>query len=254
MTVELGAYRASCPADRALLIADDQWRPGARRRAVVVCHSAGQGAADQDRAEWWPVPVVLAGSGDYVCLACDLGDPTRPAGPQSAGFSWGSEAAVSALDDVVALVRDERVGADGGPVLLAATSMGALVALGWARRHPGEVAGILLGCPVLALEDLYRSPTAGLAESVAAAFGVDPGDELPGLDQHDPWRYAADLAGLPIRVYASADDPIASDTETCRRWAARVGGPGVSVVDLGACGHWPRDTPAGDALAFAAGC
>lgn len=216
-----------------------------------MCHSAGQRAAAQAAVDWWPVPVALAATGRFVCVACDFGDPTVELGPTSAAFSWGNDHALGLVDEAVELVAGPRVGASAGPVVLAATSMGALVALGWARRRPSDVAGVLLGCPVLELRGLYESDRAGLAASVASAFGVAMGEALPDLATHDPAAYGGELQGLDVRIYASADDPVASDTGACRRWAAQATGSDVSVVDLGPCGHWPRGTPVDDAVAFA---
>ena len=173
-------------------------------------------------------------------------------GETSAGYSWGNDHALACLSAANDLLESAQVGATGGLVVLAGVSMGAVLALNWALRHRHHVAAVLLGCPVLDLEELYRGDRGGLSRTVAAAYGVPPGHALPGLDDHDPWRYAPVLGGLPIRIYASADDPVASDTDACRRWAEIVGGDAVSVVDLGPAGHSPRLTPVDDAVAFAA--
>ncbi len=253
VTVTVTGHSASEPGDGATLLTGARPTPPERRvPGVVVCHPAGQSHRDQHRAGWWPVPRALALSGDFVCLACDLGDGRQVTGVRSGPHSWGNDYSLARLDDAVDFLQSRRGGARPGPVLLAATSMGAVVALNWARRHRAAVAGVLLGCPVLDLELAYREDRGGLGASIAAAYGVRAPAPLPDPDTHSPARYAADLAGLPIRIYATGDDPVASDAGRCRQWAESVGDT-VSVIDLGPGGHSPVQTPVADALRFASG-
>ena len=248
VTVAIRRYSADEPRDGATLMRAERSAPAGL--GVMVCHPAGQTHADQVRPEWWPVPRALALDGDFVCLACDLGDGRRQTGVTSGPHSWGNDYSLHRMDDAVAFIRGPDGPARDGPLLIAGTSMGALIALNWARLHRSEVAAVVLACPVLDLERTYRDDRGGLGASIAAAYGVRSPAPLPDLVAHSPVRYAADLAGLPVRLYATADDPIASDVSHCREWARTVG-DSVGVVDLGAGGHSPAATPVGDALAFA---
>jgi hypothetical protein len=220
---------------------------------VLVCHPAGQRGLEQVATGWWPVPRALAATGEFVCLACDFGDGTAPLGPRSGPYSWGNEHALAQMSRAWEFLADPRVGARRGRIVVAGTSMGALLALKWARRHRSAVAALVLGCPVLDLDDVYRNDKGGLRVGVAAAYGIEPGEALPGSATVAPADLASELAGLPIRIYASDDDPVASDTQRCRTWARTVGEGSVSVVGLGPSGHWPVGTPSEDAVAFVRG-
>jgi predicted alpha/beta hydrolase family esterase len=245
--VEVGPYRPEMPRDGATLLADASFRPDRTRPGVLVCHPADQRHFQQEVAEWWPVPRSLATSGRAVCLACDLGDPDVERGPTSAAQSWGNDYSLVCLSAAYHYLTG-TVGARRGPTLLAGTSMGAVVALNWAVRNRALVAGILIACPVLDLGAAARGP---LAEGILAAYHVRRPAGLDRLTTYSPMAYAHELAGLPIRIYASRDDPLAANTEQCRAFAKRVGGTTVEVVDLGPAGHWPVSTPVDDALNFA---
>lgn len=252
--VELGRYSIAEPNDEAVLMRAAAG-PSTGQAGVLVCHAAGQRADEQSESGWWPVPMALARSGRFVCLACDLGNGTETRGLASGPQSWGSDHAVGQLSEARELLRDPRVRASGEEVVVAATSMGALVALNWVRRRPQSVAAVLLGCPVLDLEAVYWNDKGGLRDYVAAAHGIrptaDPESVSRILGDRSPVQFAADLEGVPMRLYASSDDPIGSDTERCVDWVKTVGGDAASVIDLGATGHWPVGTPADDAVAFA---
>jgi len=248
--IDLGSYTTSCPADEATLLMDGSYRADGTRRGVIVCHSAGQRHHDQTLVEWWPVPRALAESGRFVCLACDFGDPTVETGPTSARYSWGNDNALLRMTEAYQFLVGHRVRAKGGPVLLVATSMGAVLALNWSLRYRDQVSGVILACPVLDLMTVYCSSGASTF-GVGAAYGVRPPVGIPELSSHSPAAYAPQLSGLPIRIYASHNDPIAADAAECQAFAERVGGGQVEVIDLGSVGHWPIGTPVDDAMRFA---
>jgi acetyl esterase/lipase len=155
------------------------------------------------------------------------------------------------MSEAYDLLCGPRVGARSGAAIVVGTSMGALVGLNWALRHRELVHSVILGCPVLDLMALYKQDRFGTSTSIAAAYGVKPPALPPGLATHSPVEYATQLAGIPILVYASSDDPIADDTAACGQFRDRVGGDQIEVHDLGRAGHWPIDTPVGEALEFA---
>lgn len=235
------------PEDGATLMVDHSYRPDGTRPGALICHSAAQRHYQQDVADWWPVPRDLARTGTCVCLACDLGDPGVEMGPTSAAYSWGNDHALACLTDAHRYLVGPDIGARDERVVLAGASMGAVLALNWALRHRGLVAGVVLGCPVVDLEAVARGP---LAPSLAAAYGLEDPKGIADLGDHSPVSYASRLNGLPIRIYASRNDPVAADTDACESFAALVGGDAITVVDLGSCGHWPIATPGDDAVSF----
>ena len=99
-----------------------------RGRALVLLH-----AFPLSRAMWRPQREALAGD-------CRLITPDLPGFGDSPLLS--STPSVEAMADAVAGLLDELALRE--PVLLGGLSMGGYVALAFARRHPGRLAGLLL--------------------------------------------------------------------------------------------------------------
>jgi pimeloyl-ACP methyl ester carboxylesterase len=249
--IRLGPYTNDGENDGASLLVDDSYCPDGTRRGVLVCHSAGQSHDDQIRPEWWPIPRGLAETGRFVCLACDFGDSTVEYGPTSGRYSWGNEHAIARMSEAYRYLIGKEGGAKKGPIVVAATSMGAVLGLNWTMRYRHNVCAVILACPVLDLAALYTRTGDEDLLHIGAAYGVRPPVPIPQLPACSPVMYAAKLRGIPIRIYASSDDTIAADTSSCREFATRVGGDDIEVRDLGAVGHWPIETPLDDALRFA---
>lgn len=249
--IPLGSYTGDGENDGATLLVDDSYRPDGTRRGVLVCHSAGQSHDDQVRPEWWPVPRGLAETGRFVCLASDFGDPTVEFGQTSGRYSWGNAHAVARMSEGYRYLVGPKGGAKAGRIVIAATSMGAVLGLNWTIRHRHNVCAVVLACPVLDLAALYARCGDQDLLHIGAAYGVRPPAPIPQLRAYSPVMYASELRGIPIQIYASSDDAVAADTSSCREFAARVGGDGIEVRDLGAVGHWPVNTPLDDVLRFA---
>ena len=115
---------------------------------------------------------------------------------------------------------DEVLVDRGGPVLLAAHSLGCLLVAAWAAhsRHTGRVRGALLVAPPdLSREDLRHA--------------------LPGW-----WPVPRERLPFASAVVASRDDPygaFAQAEQRARDW-------GSTLHDAGACGHINADSGLGD--------
>jgi hypothetical protein len=221
----------------------------------VFVHWANRDAAVlRDRPSPLAVPLAdaalaVANAGVPV-FSFDFGDPSVASGPTSGPSSWGNDNAIASFAAAAAFLS--RGGAHDtfaigpaaatGKFFIYAASMGALAALNYlvSLNAPAEhCAGIGLVIPVLDLDDVYQNDKAWARAELGAAYGVIYPAALPELDAHSPAAYGkTSLAKLtmPIKIWASSDDTVASPTASCRRWAAGVG-PNVVVSDLGAVGH-----------------
>lgn len=138
------------------------------------------------------------------------------------------------------------MGAASGEVHLWGGSGGGTAAIAYARQNPGNVASIYLVAPLVALAAFYASlPVLGITQAeVNKAYnnGVDDGGTAfnLALPTHDPSASGnqAALAGIPIRIAYSTDDP-AIPPSTIAAYAALVNAAGGSVttVSQGAVGH-----------------
>jgi pimeloyl-ACP methyl ester carboxylesterase len=149
---------------------------------VVLLHGVGL------RAEAWAAQIEAL-SQRFAVIAPDMaghGESPRLTGPVG----------LSAYTDLVA----EGLETLGGPCLVAGHSMGAMIALDLAIRHPGLVVG------VAALNAIYRrSPEATSAVRARAAT-------LDGETSGDP-------SGPLIRWFGGAETP---EADACRRWLVSV--------------------------------
>lgn len=125
--------------------------------------------------------------------------------------NWGNAAAKSAITAAKSFLHSD-LGVPTGPVVLVGVSMGATVALNYAREFPSNVAGLALLYPACDLEDLIAA-TPSLETSINSTFGTTNATE------REPFNPAAnpsdllDVNGqllLPVRLWYSANDP------TCR--------------------------------------
>lgn len=223
-----GAYRA---AEAQIAVLPMVWEFAGTKRGVLSFHgaTAGVGALDYFVG-------TLGGDSNY--LSEPLGIPsfwgdfgnlvTYPT-------SWGNDDSITAVGAAWTWMK-ANLGVKTDQVLLAAGSMGVIVALNWARQNPALVAALIGGIPVLDLNDIYQNNKGGYQGAIGAAYGVTYPTALPGLSTHSPVAYPADVRGFPIRLYTSDNDPIASNTVAAQAWAAAVGS-NVTVISGGANGH-----------------
>ena len=198
----------------------------ALRRGVLFSH--GWGAAV---TAWSPQQYTDRG---YPLFAGDLGASLTSAGNDDSITATG------------AAWTYMKTTAGGGvktdKVLLLAASSGCLNVLNWAIQNPTLVQAIALVIPVLDLDDIYQNNKGGFRAGIGTAYGVTYPTAIPNLATHSPVAYSnanKALLAMPIKIWASDDDPIASATTASQTWATSVNGQGgnVTVTSMGAIGH-----------------
>lgn len=216
----------------ALLLPKD-WHSDGSRRGIIYAHAAGQEAY---HITSWAVPMALGG---FFPVACgDNGDPANLSGTTSGPFNWGNDNAIARITDAYNYLTG-ALGCKAGKVGLFGGSMGAIQLLNWARQNLAKVACIGLSIPVLDANDIYVNNKYQPA-TIPAAYGLVSPAAIPAgtLLTHNPVNYAAgDLNGVPIRLWPSDDDPVASNTTAAQAFAASGVGDTISVVSVGAQGH-----------------
>ena len=182
---------------------------GGNASGVGGSASAAGGGANASRTI-----VLVHGLGEHVGRYAALGDWLAQRGwtlrghdHRGHGRSQGARGTLRTshdlVDDLAAGI--DAVAADGAPPLLMGHSLGGLVALTYALRHPDRIAGLVLSSPALALglgplRKLLVAVMSRLAPDVAVSNGLDPTKV-----SHD-----AEV----VRAYV--DDPLVHDRITAR--------------------------------------
>lgn len=216
---------------------------GSRPRGLIYSHGVGQqGALVLVNPAASVDPLTRAG---WIVGAADLGN--------SATFSnCGNDDSIAAMTALG--VQLANLGCPV-PLPVVGFSMGALLALNWARANPTLVSKLFLICPPLDLNDIYVNNKGGYQATVGTAYGVAYPTALPGLATHSPVAYApADLAVLvqiPMQLWPSDNDPTASPTASVLSWAATLGPASkTSVHSLGPVGHTDQTIDPGAVVRF----
>lgn len=226
-SVTLGVgYAASSPTEKQA-VGSPKYTERSGRRGVVCCHSStGDAAGCFNQADWKNHTARLA---EYFHLvAADLTNPQN----------WGNDASQARVADSWSYLQTVR-GVPSGKCLLFGLSMGALAALNWAHDNPTKVAAIALGIPVVNLQDAHDNRGFAAVIDSAQAYGSHAG-YVSAEPTHNPaaaGRQAA-LAGIPIKLVTSSDDPAAVES-VVNAWAVSANGQGgnVRVESQGAVGH-----------------
>ena len=151
-----------------------RWAPpsGPSERAALAVRSVGQGA---------PATVLLHGmfaSGRYWGAAYDsLADHGALVVPDLAGFGRSVEVTAGfGPDDHADLVARtiREAGAGGKPVVVGAHSLGCLVAVHLARRHPDLVAGVVAFSPPLYRDEASARRHLARANALVGLFVLSP--------------------------------------------------------------------------------
>lgn len=116
----------------------------------------------------------------------------------------------------------------GTKVHLMGVSAGGLSSLNWAKANPTLVQSISLLIPVVDVQAVYDNNRESFQSSISGAYGGRP------PDSENPAKYAADLKGLPIRIYYSTNDSVTTSAETLNFAAAA----GAETFSMGAVGHF----------------
>src|ERR671939_1768378 len=222
-----------------------RWPAADPRRLVVLVHGYGEHIG-----RYAHVAEALAARGSTVVGPEHLGH----------GRSAGERALVESfepiVDDVRAVVRAER---GDLPVVMVGHSMGGLIAIRYAQRHRGDLAGLVLSGPAvglgpvmqqwLAAPELPSDPLDATALSrdpaVGEAYVADP------LVWHGGWKrptlgafVAADQAvaeapvfgDLPLLYLHGADDPLVP-VALARPIVERLRGPNNELRGLAGMRH-----------------
>lgn len=184
--------------------------------ACLYFWGRGNTAATLPTAYWNGIARDVAEAG-FPVLSSDFASSTH----------WGRDTAISAVDATLA-----AYGRADEPVVLLGISMGAQLALNWARQHPERVQAIALVTPAVDVEDIRANNRNGYAAEIAAAYTDNTGWQAARAT-HNPADYAAELTGVPIRAWYSTDDAVIS-AGTVTSFASAAGG---DTVSLGAVGH-----------------
>ena len=215
----LNAYRAG---DAHVTIVNRHHKANQTRRGLLAFHGAGGDADDYFTAS--------SGASDLYAerhVAVMWGDFDGP-------YTFGNDDAITSVGEAWTWMK-ANLGTKTDQVILAGGSMGALVALNWARANPTLVACCVLTIPLLDLDTAYQEDTLGLRDEIGTAYGVTHPTALPGLATHSPVAYPDDVS-FPVAIFSSDDDTAASNTAECQTWAAAVGN-NVTVTSIGAQGH-----------------
>jgi hypothetical protein len=249
--------------ESCLVLVSRKYKPSGTKPGVIYAHGAGGTCASALDTTTNVLPTIA--DAGYPVGAFDLGTPTVASGTTSGPFNWGNDNAITSMGAAKTWLQttDTSVGrlilgcgANTAKFHIYATSMGALATLNYliSLSNPASVcASVSLAVPVLDLDDIYQNNKQSWQASIASAYGVSFPTGIPNLTTHSPVAYsAANLAKLtmPIKIWGSSDDPVASNTALCKSWAATA--PNATVADLGAVGHTGSlpFIPATDVLAF----
>lgn len=200
------------------------YQPGTRR-GIIYCHSVG---ADGDQGFGSDKSLALAQAG-YPVISCDLGAAAY------SGATWGNDDSITAMDSAFTYLTTV-FGARTDVVGIHGISMGATTGLAWARQNLASVFAATFGIPCLDVDDIYQNDKGGLQAGIATAYGIAFPTAIPDIEIHSATSFAAtDLAGLPLKLWCSSDDTVASTTAVATAWDGA--GADKTVVDLGAVGH-----------------
>lgn len=201
------------------------------RRGVVFCHGAtgsahgwvGPSTAKQIRA--------LSAAG-YPIISADLSDPIY------ARSNWGNDDHIDAIGDARSYL-EANFGAKADKVILFASSMGTAGALAYAKQNLSTVLVVAAQIPVLDVNAMYVSDAGGFRSDIETAYGITYPTAIPDIADHSPVAFgASDLLNLPVGLWTSTDDNIASDTSDAQAWInAGAAGADVTLTDIGAVGH-----------------
>lgn len=178
---------------------------------VLLLHGVGL------QANVWG-PQIDALCADFAVIAPDM-----PGHGESAGFCHAP--ALADYTDLIAAALTEL--AQIGPVVVVGHSMGAMIALDLAARHPGLVRG------VVALNAIHRRSAAARAAVIARAAALSPGqtpdraatlarwfgdDAGPEAAACGAWLRSVDPAGYKAAyaVFANQDGPSDADLTAIR--------------------------------------
>jgi dienelactone hydrolase len=218
---EPGLY---APSEACSLLTPKERRMGARPVLYAHAYNTDGGSVDTGASYWDFVPERLGAT-----LAA--GDFAGPA-------TFGVDAATDAMEACRVAVSGGGGRVGGGiandKAVIYGGSMGTTAAMNYARRFPARVACVVAVLPVMDVEDVRANNRSNLAAPIEAAYGGLAGWNA-ARPTHNPIEFAASLAGVPMLLCYSTNDPIAL-AGFVASFAAAVG-PSCTTLSMGAAGH-----------------
>lgn len=188
------------------------YRPGGHR-GVMAC-PGWTGSADH-----WFEPGT-----DQLGLSGPIIEAGLPVASRAEGQQWGNAESRAQFTDLWTYGQ-ASLGFKVGKVHLLGISAGSLAVMRWAMANPTLVRSVSVLLPAVDPQDIYdRDPFgAGIKASISTAYGGRPADsEVPALN-------TALFAGIPIKMWYSANDPICLPAKA----EAFAAATGAETVNLG---------------------
>lgn len=192
----------------------------ATRKGVILCAGLS-GTADS----WYSTslnaldtPNALVGAG-------------FPTASPAVNATWGNSTMRTRITDLRTFMQSTTPRGwqfGSGKVHLLGSSMGSACVLNWAKNNPTLVQSIAITIGPPDMQAIHAADRGGLAASIAAAYG----GSAP-TDADNPADYAADLTGIPIKVWYSSNDTLILPAET----EAFIAASGAESRNMGALGH-----------------
>lgn len=194
-------YSTAAPGEHQALLTANNYRPDNTRMGIVYCHSWGAVtsiAAYPYSGTSLYVPIMLQRLAEcgWPVIVADLGLDT-----------WGSDTGIARVTEAKAYLQGVG-GAKAGKVGIVAWSMGGAVSMAWMRANPTLVQAAYLMQPVSDLNDLVVNNRSGGASSVNAAYPGGVYTDATDGPNHSPVKFAAQLAGIPMKIISASDDAV----------------------------------------------
>lgn len=146
--------------------------------------------------------------------------------------AWGNPTSVARVGDARTFL-DSKLAPKNDKVLLYGGSMGSLALLNWARANKASVAAIALFLPIVDLDAVHGY--APYAADIEAAYGGSLAAFNAAKDASNPMAHVEDYEDIPIKLWYSTTDPIATP-EPVAVFKAAVGA-NVELASMGAQNH-----------------
>lgn len=192
--------RQAASGDQVLVMLDRLQQVGAGR-AAVWAHYRGGLPTDVWLGDTYRVHGQALNALGLPLISGAFGGPTH----------WGTDTAQARVDEAVGILGSAEFAAKTDKVVLLGISMGALLALNWARANPAKVACLALMYPVTDLAYMHDTAALGFTAEIEAAYGGAAGYQA-ALATHNPQANAAAYEGMPIKMWYSDADASVGDT------------------------------------------
>lgn len=215
-------------------------RPNATVPGVVWCHGHTSATYPSTTVQTQgpdagTIPYALAEK--WPLISADLG-----------GNVWGNDTAIARVGLSKTYLQGTAAyqpQAKAGGVFLVGGSMGAAAALNWARQNLSSVKAIALLIPAVDVDDIHDNNRNGYAAEIETAYTNLAGWDA-AVSTHNPVTYAAELTGIPIKVWYSSSDPICVPATA----SAFATASGATLRSLGAVGHTSATVDASEITDF----